>query len=530
MSIIGGPLPDLKKVGTSSIDSTVNYWYNPTDGNSQIKKQWISDDITDANRTFFNSLTASQRNEILDDNETPYNTLKFGKRATSKLKWELKEYERELSGENNTTLWENGFWNSDGYDSIDTTDLRDLYTNDIIDPVKNAANSSNGVTPWWSDPSSTINSLFASNNIDTNSIVSMGVNDLDLDFNFTKDLISNKLKNLKYPKDAIFDGSSLSGQDFISIRQFTYQPPASEMLFGGQDSVDIGLTKGFARKSATGLKESLGLVRLPMPNQIQDSNNVSWGPDQISNLTAAAAAAVLPRVKPENIQKLASGDFSELSKGFQNLLPETKNALQKIVSATQNNATTGAMAQGVIGSKILNMAGLDVSAESILARGSGIVPNNNLELLFNAPALREFQFNWKMSPRSREEAAEVNKIIKFFKAGMAVKKQSNTGSGNGASYFLGTPNIFDIKFKTTGNEEIDGIMRIKECACVSCAVNYTPESNWSAYEEGQPVSVIMTLKFSELEPVWDIDYLENKPQEYTDNTGIDDLPVNAIGY
>ena len=113
---------------------------------------------------------------------------------------------------------------------------------------------------------------------------------------------------------------------------------------------------------------------------------------------------------------------------------------------------------------------------------------------------------------------------------MAVKKQNNTGSGNGASYFLGTPNIFDIKFKTTGNEEIDGIMRIKECACVSCAVNYTPESNWSAYEEGQPVSVIMTLKFSELEPVWDIDYLENKPQEYTDNTGIDDLPVNAIGY
>ena len=528
MSIIGGPLPDLKKVGTSTIDSTINYWYNPTDGNSQIKKQWISDDITDTNRSVFETLTAAQRDAILAAADNSTVDAAQGVRATPRLKWELRQYNTELSGVNNTTLWENGFWNSYGYDSIDTTDLRDLYTKDIIDPVKNAANSSNGVTPWWSDPNSAVNSLFTSNNIDTNSIVSMGVNDLDLDFNFTKDLISNKLKNLKYPMDAIFDGSSLSGQDFISIRQFTYQPPASEMLFGGQDSVDIGLTKGFARKSA--LKESLGLVRLPMPNQIQDSNNVSWGPDQISNLTAAAASAVLPRVKPENIQKLASGDFSELSKGFQNLLPETKNALQKIVSATQNNATTGAMAQGVIGSKILNMAGLDISAESILARGAGVVPNNNLELLFNAPALREFQFNWKMSPRSREEAAEVNKIIKFFKAGMAVKKQNNTGSGNGASYFLGTPNIFDIKFKTTGNEEIDGIMRIKECACVSCAVNYTPESNWSAYEEGQPVSVIMTLKFSELEPVWDIDYLENKPQEYTDNTGIDDLPVNAIGY
>ena len=159
-----------------------------------------------------------------------------------------------------------------------------------------------------------------------------------------------------------------------------------------------------------------------------------------------------------------------------------------------------------------------------------MIPNNNMELLFNAPALREFQFNWKMSPRSQEEAMVVNKIIKFFKAGMAVKKQSNTGSGSGSSYFLGTPNIFDVQFITTGNEQIDGIMRIKECACTACAVNYTPEGNWASYEQGQPVSVIMTLKFSELEPIYDIDYLENKPDQYRKDNGIDDLPTNAIGY
>ena len=73
-------------------------------------------------------------------------------------------------------------------------------------------------------------------------------------------------------------------------------------------------------------------------------------------------------------------------------------------------------------------------------------------------------------------------------------------------------------------------MRIKECACTACAVNYTPEGNWAAYEEGQPVSVIMTLKFSELEPIYDIDYLENKPAQYRKDNGIDDLPENAIGY
>ena len=52
-----------------------------------------------------------------------------------------------------------------------------------------------------------------------------------------------------------------------------------------------------------------------------------------------------------------------------------------------------------------------------------------------------------MSPRSREEAIRINNILRFFKQGMAVKKSNESKSG-GASYFLGTPNVFDIHFKT----------------------------------------------------------------------------------
>ena len=53
-----------------------------------------------------------------------------------------------------------------------------------------------------------------------------------------------------------------------------------------------------------------------------------------------------------------------------------------------------------------------------------------------------------MTPRSREEASRVRNIIRFFKQGMAPKKGISSSTG-GASYFLGTPNVFDIKFKTT---------------------------------------------------------------------------------
>ena len=37
-------------------------------------------------------------------------------------------------------------------------------------------------------------------------------------------------------------------------------------------------------------------------------------------------------------------------------------------------------------------------------------------------------------------------------------------------------------------------------------LNYTPEGQWMAYENGMPISVMMTLRFQELEPVYDTDY------------------------
>ena len=43
-----------------------------------------------------------------------------------------------------------------------------------------------------------------------------------------------------------------------------------------------------------------------------------------------------------------------------------------------------------VSSNILKAAGMNVSAETILARGAGIVPNPNMELLFRSPELRNF--------------------------------------------------------------------------------------------------------------------------------------------
>ena len=53
---------------------------------------------------------------------------------------------------------------------------------------------------------------------------------------------------------------------------------------------------------------------------------------------------------------------------------------------------------------------------------------------------------------------------------------------------------------------------------------------WNAYERGQPVSVIMSLRFSELEPIFDIDYDENVFNYDPNRKDLQPVPIDAVGY
>jgi len=224
---------------------------------------------------------------------------------------------------------------------------------------------------------------------------------------------------------------------------------------------------------------------------------------------------------------------TKINQGIGNVISALGGAANELRDADKKNINI--LGRTVLGSALLNALQLQVSPESILSRGAGVIPNSNLALLFNAPTLREFTFAWKMSPRSREEATRINNILRFFKQGMAPKKSNKSKSG-GASYFLGAPNIFDLHFKTakTKNYEIldrnDSVMRIKTCACTGAAVNYTPEGMWNAYEKGQPVAITLTLRFNELEPIFDTDYDNNYFNFDPQRTDLLPVPTDAVGY
>ena len=226
-----------------------------------------------------------------------------------------------------------------------------------------------------------------------------------------------------------------------------------------------------------------GSVQLPIQGGIQDSNAVSWNEDNLSALQAAGAEVA--------IQAIEGG----VSSGIDTFLKQVSGA-QKAGSEL-GKAISNSMAGEAVGS-------------NIIARNERAILNPNTELLFQGPQLRAFSFNFKMTPRSEDEALVVKSIIKFFKFHMAPKLSDS-------NLFLKAPNIFKLEYFQKGQKHT-GINLIKDCALQACTVDYTPDGTYMAYNDGSMFSYDLQLQFMELIPIYAKDYNEG------DNTN------HPIGY
>ena len=256
-------------------------------------------------------------------------------------------------------------------------------------------------------------------------------------------------------------GLGSTKQDVIKFSMLKYSPSG---LRGGERT---------APKSRT-----IGTVVLPIPNGISDTNSVDWGQNTLNAVEAAVAAAAFTSIT----EGLGKG-IKEAGDSFKEFLGEGET--KKGVAALFTSAAVGTGAQ-------------------VLARTSGSVINPNLELLFNGPQLRPFQFTFKLSARSKDEAKEIIKILNFFKRGMSpIRTESNL--------FLKAPNTFKIQYLHRPQGETADhpyIGRIKECALQSVTTSYTPEGQYATFSDGVMVSYQITMQFSELEPIFNDDYNE----------------------
>ena len=276
---------------------------------------------------------------------------------------------------------------------------------------------------------------------------------------------------LRYPYE-----TTQSSQDYIRFNIFKYERTQIQTAAGTEGKF---FSTGIGDETVS-LRDLLGSIILPVPAQIGDTNSVQYGE---SRLNAFAGQAF------QQGMTITGSDLSELGDAL-------TDAFNSSLDLAVNN-------RNIIRSKLVASAvsqlGANLDLNQVLARSSGEIINPNMELLFNSPALRQFKFRFKFTPRFEKETLEVKRIIKAFKKNMSPK-----GGATGA--LLRTPNIFQLQY-VKGNGRDQGFLnKFKLCALQSASVNYTGDGTYATYYDGTPVSMTLDLSFQELSPVYNEDY------------------------
>ena len=272
--------------------------------------------------------------------------------------------------------------------------------------------------------------------------------------------------DMKYPINL-----ALEVQDVIKFSILEYVPS----LQGAPGRERIVTLKGGSPIVAGSTR--IGVITLPIPAGINDSNPVGWNNDSLNMLQEEAGRFANKIFEGETLEKALESTQGTLKKGIE----------------------TGDFATGIKGI----FTNLATQAGGLMQRTQGAILNNNVELLFSGPSLRSFSFTFLFYPREPDEAIMVRKIIRAFKQAMSVKRSAT-------SLLLKSPHTFAISYMTVGQGQHPYLNRFKECALTSCNVEYTPDGTYMTYgNDGSEKSMTayrLSLSFQELEPIFDDEY------------------------
>ena len=302
---------------------------------------------------------------------------------------------------------------------------------------------------------------------------------------------------LRYPLEALTEHTDylqIDIEKYASLGNYISEPGSNQRYVRGNY---FGSDRAGRRSSSRLSKKPLvnaGTILLPIPTNIQDSNNVQYDTSVLNGLAATGVKAA------EDVMNIQFGQGQNPFEQLSNAVGEAKTSITK--GTGTNAAATNAITK-FLASKAIGIFGGNVTASQLLARGNGEILNPNMELLFGGPTIRNFRFQFKFTPRNEKEAEQVKLIIRAFKRNMAPQAQG--GTLNSGNFFLKTPNVFSLRYRT-GRKNHPFLNRFKQCFLSDMQTTYTGESVYSTYDDGTPVSMILDLSFKELQPIYDIDY------------------------
>ena len=232
-------------------------------------------------------------------------------------------------------------------------------------------------------------------------------------------------------------------------------------------------------------------IELPIPQEVNDSNQVTWGDDRVNAIQLAGLAIAKDIIE--------EGPVDAIQKSQQAIRAMLSGVTLPDIGSETTNAVRAAISGAAVGA-----LGGNITADSVIARSTGQILNSNLELLFQGVNLRTFPYSITFSPRSTDEALVVKAIIRSLKQSMSPKAGNYNGSAQGI--FLQSPDLFQLEYLKDGAPH-PFLNKFKLAALTGMSVNYTNAGTYTSYEDGTPVNLRMDLTFKEINPIYHEDYL-----------------------
>ena len=281
---------------------------------------------------------------------------------------------------------------------------------------------------------------------------------------------SGRSANLRYP----LNESHAVKYDYMQVTAYKHE---------ANTFASSSLGTGFADADER-IGTSVGKVFLPMqPEGLADGNGVDWQNGEAGALGVAAFKTAQDAISAAAEKGNVMGNVAKAAMGTG--IKEAESLLKG--SGISNNDIASFFAARAVGNN------------SLFTRATGKVLNPNLELLFNGPRLRQFNYNFRFTPREEREAREVRRIIKFFKKNMAPQRVPS-------KLFLKTPNVFKLKYIFKGGRQHPFLNKIKMCALTQFNVTYAPDGSYMTYDDGSMTAYNVNMSFGELNPIYENDY------------------------
>jgi len=209
---------------------------------------------------------------------------------------------------------------------------------------------------------------------------------------------------------------------------------------------------------------------------------------------------------PEDFTQDFAVQYGEQDTGMFGALAKTKTGQETLQTLSNYFEGTGSLTDiGVTGREFMADAG-EISAYAgfstlsgvspviggLVGKTAGAIANPHPSIFFQGVNLREYNFTWKLIPRSKPEADTIKKVIRKIKKECLPKKDGN---------YLTYPKLVEPRIEN-GKFGQD----YKKSFVKSISINYSGEGTSAFFVDGNPVSIVLTLGLQEAEL-----YLEEAP-------------------